>query len=62
MKIYWITVQQIITTFGEVEIMAEDEPTARKMAMESPRIKWNDPDDDMFVYRVEELIDYDKLS
>jgi len=62
MKIYWITLQETITTFGVVEIMAEDEPTARDMALHSPRVEWKDPDGDTFVYRVEELIDYDKLS
>lgn len=62
MKIFWITLQETITTMGHVEVMAETEPEARDLALHSQKVEWKDTDSDTFVYRVEELIDYDKLQ
>ena len=59
MKIFWITLEETIRNIAEVEVMAEDEPTARKMALESADADFEEAARDTIIYKVEELIDYD---
>jgi hypothetical protein len=59
MKIFWITLEETIRNVAEVEVMAEDEPSARKIALESADADFEEATRHTVIYKVEELIDYD---
>lgn len=58
MQVFRIILRETLTTFGDVEIMAEDEVTAREMALRSRKIDWNDDGEThVVVDSVEEVLD-----
>jgi hypothetical protein len=52
MKIFWITLEETIRNVAEVEVMAEDEPSARKIALESADADFEEADRTTIVYKV----------
>jgi hypothetical protein len=57
MKIFWITLEETIRNVAELEIMAESEPQARRMALADHRIDWDEKERFTDIIRVQELID-----
>jgi hypothetical protein len=57
MKIFWITLEETIRNVAELEIMAESEPQARRIALTSTRTDWHEKERFTDITRVQELID-----
>jgi hypothetical protein len=57
MKIFWITLEETIRNVAELEIMAESEPQARRMALSSHNVDWDEKERFTDIIRVQELID-----
>ena len=56
MHVYRITLIETVNRMAEVEIMAEDEPTAQRIALTDPNIAWGKPESETWVEHVEEII------
>jgi hypothetical protein len=62
MKIFLITLHEMIVNVAEVQVMAEDEPTARAIALSRGDVEWSESDRWAVVNHVERLLHSDEIS